>query len=344
MSTPVPLLLQPTPGPGERLMPNAPHVDLPNGQACVPQHYLQYQQTAESLAALLAEVEFDSHTLLFAAEDARGLYLQVGMVGRENYERGEQQRPHKLVYGRKWRIDADTPTSEVIQTALLAIKKAREHEVRELLTLRDPLSGRRSVPLSNHLDLPLMAAHPELIARQVDEAPGGLQDWLADLEFGQRPIALERAQPWSEGQWLLDLRLGEPPAARRTEGDLAEFDGLRFTLLLAALDRVELSYALMDRLIQISDRQVEERFSFRGLQRFSRTQDPLRIARLSRLTRPYARDLARAEFAPLFQSLNYEVDASRAPQWRDGPLGHRNRAKLARFKHLEGHMPRGYAA
>ncbi|HEX5360673.1 MAG TPA: hypothetical protein VFW49_06230, partial [Fluviicoccus sp.] len=126
---------QPPLQPGETPMPQAPAVTLPNGAVAIPQHYLQYRQTADTVRALLADIDFDPHTLLFAAQDANGLYLQAGLVGRENYERGNTLRPRKLVYGRKWRIDADTPTSEVIQTAFLAISKAREHEVRELLTL-----------------------------------------------------------------------------------------------------------------------------------------------------------------------------------------------------------------
>lgn len=72
------------------------------------------------------------------------MYVQIGLIGRENYERGPAVRRRKLVYGRKWRLDADTPSSEILQTMYLAIQKAREHEVRELLTVYDAHSGATS--------------------------------------------------------------------------------------------------------------------------------------------------------------------------------------------------------
>ena len=82
-----------------------------------PQHYRRYKPDIGRPAAHRRRYLLARRNLLFADEDGSGLYLQVGLIGRENYERGSQIRPHKLVYGRKWRIDPDTPTSEVIQTA-----------------------------------------------------------------------------------------------------------------------------------------------------------------------------------------------------------------------------------
>ena len=104
-------------------MPQAPSVLLPNGNKVVPQHYLQFKQTLLSLREIINHIDEVPSTPIFADEDEQGMYIQVGLIGRENYDRGQYSRPHKLVYGRKWRIDSDTPTSEIIQTAFLAIKK-----------------------------------------------------------------------------------------------------------------------------------------------------------------------------------------------------------------------------
>ncbi len=333
---------QPRLQPGETPMPQAPAVTLPNGAVAIPQHYLQYRQTVDTVRALLADIDFDQHTLLFAGQDANGLYLQAGLVGRENYDRSNTLRPRKLVYGRKWRIDADTPTSEVIQTAFLAILKAREHEVRELLTLADPDSGRTSAAFSHHHDLPLMAAHPDQVLefhRQPLRARHEVEALVNTVHFAQRRFTVTGFEARGNGVLLVDLQLGEAPLARRVEGDQAEYDGLALTLLLREGHASELLYELMDALVRHSHRHVEEHFRFRGFSRFSRRTDPRRIAALSVRTRPYARDAANSRFMQVFSGLNYDTDRSRAPSMGTGPLAVKNRALLARFGKLQGHMP-----
>ena len=327
-------------------MPFAPSVELANGRSCIPQHYLRYQQTPESLAELVHGIDFDAHTPVFAGSDAGGMYLQVGMVGRENYERGDLERPRKLVYGRKWRIDADAPSSEVIQTAFLAIKKAREHEVRELLTLRDPASGKTSTPFSSHLDLPLMAANPDLVAAAEQNRERNtslrLESFLEPARFGQRRMEVLDVLTRKNGSMVVDLQLGQAPQARRLEGDLPEFEGLAFTIVLQRLTQSDLLHEIMAALIAHSDRHVDEHFRYQGFARFSRCNDPMRIAQLSIATRPYARDRSNAHFNPVFQQMNYEVDASRAPQLGVGSLAEKNRNLIGAYDQLAGHMPQGY--
>ncbi|MBE9609533.1 hypothetical protein [Chitinilyticum piscinae] len=332
--------------PGETSMPHAPVVELDNGEQCIPQHYLRYRHMLASISQLAGQVEFDAHTLLFAGEDHGGMYVQAGLIGRENYDRSNALRARKLVYGRKWRIDADTPTSEIIQTLYLAIKKAREHEVRELLTLR-AADGKTSAVFSHHHDLPLLARQRERLHVQpaaVSDPVDALRGQLAALRFAQRPIELVQAELRANGQWLIDLRLGEPPLARKQEGDFAEYDGLALTLLLPEGRLHELPYALMDALVAHSDRHVDEHFRFQGFARFSRNNAVQAIAALSLQTRPYARDMADARFERVFRASNYEVDASRAPVLGEGELGRKNRQLLDTQTGLLGHMPRGYRA
>jgi hypothetical protein len=275
---------------GEVAMPHAPRVELPNGTSCIPQHYLSYQQTPQTISAIVADMHFDNHTPLFASADDHGMYLQVGMVGRENYDRSHVVRPQKLVYGRKWRIDADTPTSEIIQTAFLAIKKAREHEVRELLTIRDNASGKVSTPFSSHLDLPLMARNTDLVAAPDTHAQvphtTRIANFLEHVRFGQRQIAVQDVILRPHGVTLVDLKLGTLPLARQAEGDLPEFNDLQFTVLLKTVNQSELLHEIIAAMVAHSDRQVDERFTYQGFARFSRTNAPLRIAQLSIATRP----------------------------------------------------------
>jgi hypothetical protein len=334
---------------GEEPMPHAPSVELPNGRACIPQHYLLYRQTSQTIAALVADIHFDEHTLLFAGADAQGMYVQVGLIGRENYDHSRRERPQKLVYGRKWRIDPDTPTSEVVQTTFLAIKKAREHEVRELLTLEDPESGRMSAPFSSHLDLPLMAHNTELIVQAAESAHSVPQENILSaldcVRFGLRKIYVEQVIHRPNGATLVDLKLGALPLAREIEGDLSEFNAFRFSVHLNVWSRSELLYEVMAAMVLRSDRYVEENFSYKGFARFSRNNDPLRIAQLSIATRPNARDAANAQFIPIFKAMNYQVDASRAPALGVGPLAEKNRSLIAAHgPQLAGHMPAGYEA
>ena len=332
---------------GEVPMPYAPSVELPNGASCIPQHYLRYQQTPQSISDIVADLHFDNHTPVFASSDDRGMYLQVGLVGRENYDRAHAVRHQKLVYGRKWRIDSDTPTSEIIQTAFLAIKKVREHELRELLTIRDSISGKVSAPFSTHLDLPLMARNTDLVTASDHHARAAHRVHIAHLlehvRFGQRRIEVQDVMTRPQGVTLVDLKLGALPLARQVEGDLPEFNDLQFTVLLKTVNQSELLYETMAAMVVHSDRQVDERFTYRDFARFSRANDPLRIAQLSIATRPYARDAANTKFTPVFNAMNYAVDASRAPSLGMGRLADKNRRMIeAHGTHLAGHMPQGF--
>jgi len=332
---------------GEVPMPYAPSVELPNGTSCIPQHYLRFQQTPQTISAIVADLHIDNHTLMFASSDEHGMYLQVGLVGRENYDRTHALRPQKLVYGRKWRIDNDTPTSEIIQRAFLAIKKVREHEVRELLTIHDSISGKVSTPFSSHIDLPLMASNTDLVASSDHHAQAAhrvhIAHFLEHVRLGQRRIAVQDVMPRPQCVTLVDLKLGTLPLARQAEGDLPEFNDLQFTVLLKTVNQSELLHEIMDAMVAHSDRQVDERFTYQGFARFSRANDPIRIAQLSIATRAYARDAANTKFTSVFKATNYAVDASRAPWLGQGRLAEKNRRMIdAHGPHLAGHMPKGY--
>lgn len=327
----------------ETPMANAPSIELPNGYIGIPQHYLRYQQTLSSVRALLADIQFDDKTLLFAGQDPNGLYIQVGMIGRENYERGDQQRPHKLVYGRKWRIDRDTPTSEVIQTAFLAISKAYEHEVRELLTVKDAWQAKVSAPFSCHQDLPLLTENADLVA--AEEQPrlqtlADIEQLLAGVKFAQHDIdvvSFHAQQPFS----YLVVRLGNAPLARQQEGDLAHFNQQLVSVTLQENTASEVLFALLDSFLHINQRWVEETFAYQGFARFSRSLDPRQIAAVSVATRPYRRDATNEHFSRGFRQANYDVDRSRVPSLGTGFLAKRNREVIQAYQGLLGHMPDG---
>lgn len=331
---------------GEVAMPHAPVVVLAHGQRFIPQHYLRYQHTALSIQQLVSDIDYAHNTPIFAAEDAQGMYIQVGLVGRENYDRHHHVRPQKLVYGRKWRINSDTPTSEIVQTVFLAIKKAREHEVRELLTLVDEQTAKTSTPFSNHHDLSLLAHHRDSVI-QASTAPQLLDEerissYLQNVRFGERDIEILGVEQRRNGSYLVDLALGQLPLARQVEGDMAEYEGATFTLILTKTTRAALLYALMDALIVHSDLHVENHFSYQGYLRFSHNNDPAQIAALSITSRPYARDARNHLFSAGFRHANYEIDASRVPHIGTGKLAQKNSLVIDSFTDLQGHLPMGY--
>jgi hypothetical protein len=126
---------------GEQPIDNAPFIEVNDNLSCVPQHYLTYSHDRETIEALLAQIDFDERYLLFVDEDGDVPYIQVGIVGYDNYKSEKAQLGKKIVFGRKWRVEPNLPTSEIIQTTFLALKKAAEHELRERLTPFRALSG-----------------------------------------------------------------------------------------------------------------------------------------------------------------------------------------------------------
>ncbi|MCS0609355.1 hypothetical protein NX773_14385 [Massilia solisilvae] len=325
--------------PGETPMPLAPRVELTNGKSCIPQHYLQYEQTVESISAVLNDIEAVDDILLFCGEDDFGLYLQAGSVGHDNFKRKGDAGNRRIVYGRRWRIDTYIPTSEVIQTAFLAIKKACEHEVRELLTIHDLDAGRTGTPFSTHLDLPLMARFPSLVMRESGSANQPLlETWLHGVRFNGRDIRIDDVAIHRNGNLVVDLAFAESSSPRARQG----FDHLPMTIVLHELTQASVVHEIMDALIRHSDRLVDEQFRYRGFARFSRDIDPVRLAQMSVSTRNAS--LRDEQFERVRTALNYDTDTRRVPSLGAGMLAHRNRQALLQESGLGGHMPIGFTS
>ena len=324
---------------GETPMPLAPCIQLMNGKYCIPQHYLQYEQTLESVSAILNDIEAVSDILLFCGQDDGGLYMQAGSVGPDNYKRKGEPGDRRIVYGRRWRIDTYIPTSEVIQTAFLAIKKACEHEVRELLTVHDRDSGRTGTPFSTHLDLPLMASFPELVMREAGSARRALLGtWLQGVRFDGREIRIDDVAIRRNGNIIVDLAFAEASSPRVRPG----FEQLPMTIVMRELSEASLVHEIVNALIQRSDRLVDEQFRYRGFARFSQNVDPARLTQLSIVTRTGG--LPDEQFELVRAALNYDTDTRRVPSLGAGMLAHRNFHALRREGQLGGHMPADFMA
>ena len=271
---------------GEYHLPKVPVVTLENGATCTPQHYFGFNHSLDSVEALLNNIEFSADYPVFVSTDQGGLFLQVGVVGVDNYERNVSDKTRKIVYGRKWRVEPNLPTSEIIQTVFLAIKKAREHELRELFTLDDALTHKTSTPFNCHQDLPLMATHSDLFRGKLSHQfnVASVQTLLASLTVDGRFIQLSGFQK-RPNNYLLDITLSKTEGNDHQGIGFSELDGAQISLILNHGSLNELLFQLMDEILKLSDRFVEEHLLYKGFARFSRQQDIVSLARFSVNTR-----------------------------------------------------------
>jgi len=300
---------------GELPLEQAPVVTLANGNDCTPQHFFAFDHTLDSVEKLVGNIEFSANYPVFVSCDNAGVFLQVGVLGYDNYDRSNKFKPQKLVYGRKWRVENNLPTSEVIQTVFLAIKKAREHELREFVTLHDSVTHKTSTPFNCHHDFPLMAANHEMFATQLnknelDFNEASVNGLLERLRMGGRKITLDGFHARARDT-ILDFTLGFPLGNKTDE--FTEFDNSQFTLVLKYGNLNELLHQLMQEFVQVSDRYVEENFLFNGFARFSRQQDIASIGRFSIQTRSIDEKAFNELSKEFFRQHNVMIDATRVP-------------------------------
>ncbi|MFC3120616.1 hypothetical protein [Agaribacter flavus] len=322
--------------PAEMPLPRAPKVALKDGTNCIPQHYLSYKHSLSSVQHIASFLDFDPAYLFFVDEDNAGIYLQIGIVGADNYTPHEQQEP-KIVYGRKWRIESNQPSSEIIQTAFLAVQKAREHEIRELIKWR--YDGVVTTPFSCHHDLPLMAMSKHTHVESQNEAlsEGDVSRLLAQLRYDHACFSLENMVKLAGDNVAVALKL--KPSSHTQLPELSEETTL--TCLCESLTLDHFLYSLVDALINLSNRLVEDKFRFKGFARFSRNNSIVSIASLSATTRYFGNMADVDGFADTLSMANYETDYARVPAMPEGTLGEKIAQQMKAFNITQGIMPRG---
>ncbi|WP_281561210.1 hypothetical protein [Thalassomonas sp. RHCl1] len=320
--------------PGETAIEYAPKVELSNGALCIPQHYLLYQHSLASVEQLILDIEYSSRYPIFASQDNSGIYLQVGVVGYDNYKQ-IADREMKIVYGRKWRVEPQLPTSEIIQTAFLAIKKAREHEVRELFRLN--YQGSITTPFNNHHDLPLMAQQSDLFSAQTPGLTSTAhdQEQLANclnfVSYDHAQFTLRHVEQHQSGLYLADILL-----TPGKETQLPEITEQSLLLQLDSLTANELVYRLFEKLLLLSDRHVDEFFSYREFNRFSQQVNVFAIAEFSSRLRNNSAIRDNANLAEHFQQANYQTDQTRIPELTRGKLKDKIKATLESLGPIQG--------
>lgn len=331
--------------PEEKIIPGAKTINLGGGLQHLPQHYVSYHHTLQSVEIILSRITFSDEVLLFAGHDNNGLYIQVGVIGQENYQQDDIIYPPKIVYGRRWRIDADTPSSEIVQTAMLAIKKVREHEVRELFVWHEDEGGKTSVPLSCHQDINMLKKAATGYKANLpqnndnDTFDETLQHTLSAIRFLGKKVSVQNTFIIDSKRTLVDFTLQGTSPTASVNDSFHEFEGFTVSLLLDAENIATLAYMLLESFIAHSDRFVEETFAYESFNRFSRRYSPQWIAEQSRKSRPYKKHMTDLTFKQTFQDTNFNTDKSRKPTIGIGLLADINNAKLANYPDLTGHLP-----
>jgi hypothetical protein len=332
---------------GETALSNAPKTELADGRLCVPQHYLSYSHTLPSVEALVLDIEYDARYPVFVCQDVdtsgeSGLYIQVGVVGVDNYadSKGKESQT-KIVYGRKWRVESQLPSSEIIQTVFLALKKAREHEVRELFRLQH--NGKTTTPFNNHHDLPLLARSEQRlqssiqdntlsINNSVSDFNQQLEQALASVTYNGNQFELLSFMKRPSGQFLIELMIQPNKDSLAAENNLSEVQNqTHISFFLEQLNINQFLHQLMQQLIVLSDRHVDEHFHYRGFSRFSWNNNVAAIAEISTQVRQLHKDESLDSFHQHWQQTNYETDRSRIPTPAPGDLWDKIHQQLKPF-------------
>lgn len=331
---------------GEKALKNAPKTELADGRLCVPQHYLSYQHTLQSVEQLLLNIDFDPRYPIFVSQDGSGnsssIYIQVGVVGADNYKTSNAENSQdKIVYGRKWRIEPQLPTSEIIQTVFLALKKAREHEVRELFRLET--LDKTTTPFNNHHDLPLLTNSRDRLQNTKDTLPKPdqtsfetqINHVLSRINYGGAKFELMSFMIRPTGEFLVDLEVTHNNHHALTELEDAKF----ISFFIKKLDVNYFLYQLMQQLILLSDRYIDEIFTYRGFSRFSWENNIEAISQLSCEVRQLHKSEDAKNFTQHWQLNNYETDRSRIPVVSAGPLWRKLQKQLESFLPVESTLP-----
>ena len=330
---------------GEKPIDQASSVTLRNGEQCIPQHYLVFAHDRESVEEIVVNIDFDDKYLIFVSEDSSGIYVQIGIVGFDNYVAIDDQADKKVVYGRKWRVEAQLPSSEIIQTVFLAIKTAREHEVRELLQLKE--NNRTTTPFNNHHDLPLMAQNSELVTAEPFKPKERLsrqkiQKYLNKLVYDNSLFSCKSLRDIDENSCLCGVQISKGRHSQLPEIQNRTQDATKNKTIYLVLSKMtvnEFHFQLMETLIGESNRYVEERFTYLGFARFSRNNNIHAIADLSYTLRQKETEHKQNKFSAILEESNYHTDKTRVPILKDGPQSNKLRNKLALFGKLNGILP-----
>lgn len=321
---------------GEYPISGAPSIPSDNGRQCYPQHFLHYSHSLKTIEKIVLDCKTDNKTVIFAGEDELGLYVQIGLIGFDTYKARKAQTQHKIVYGRRWRIEPFLPTSELVQTLFLAVKKAREHEVREMLKLR--INAKYSAPFSSHQDSFLIVSMAEALTSNAPAAHfrqfrKALVDITNNILFDHATLRVVNVERRLNEQIIVDMML-----MPTSHSELPETQSGPLTLVLSEMSENHFLFSLMDAFIAKSDRYVANTFQYKNVKRFSEELSIKAIAKLSIATRQL-NEKGDETFKCNLSAHNLDIDRRRAPAVNSMAMSQKIKSQLESFQPLTGIQP-----
>jgi len=348
---------------GELSTKNAPQVKLDDGRLCIPQHYLKYKHTLATVEELVLKLNYCDEFPIFAAEDKNGIYIQVGIIDADNYAHSYAQsyapddtdsyiqadnnhlannretsdvkdKNVKIMYGRKWRVEPKLPSSEIVQTVFLALKTAREHEIRERFRLS--AFNKITTPFNDHHDMTLLTNSDEKLRKnEIEKTWPELQYELNNISYDHATFNIINMEQRHQEFWLLEVKVST--SQNTTLPELSQDQIL--VLVLAKPTFNDLCYQLITKLILLSNRHVDENFTYEGVARFSQQNNIKEIAKISANTRELHKTSTEPNFEQHWRNDNYQVDLTRVPQLTQSILSQRITDLLNSYEDIGGIKP-----
>lgn len=334
---------------GEFVLDNCPTVKNCDNESVYPQHYLKYKHTLASLESIVLDLSYDDKFQIFVYQKQGALFLQVGILGVDNYD-SQSLKPNKIVYGRNWKIEPQLPTSELIQTAFLALQKAKEHENRELFRVAESSSTLASnaqyrscstTPFNNHQDLPLFASNADVLLETSTDmshspmTPISVARYLERVKYGNLSFKLTKFEQLTSTLTVIVLT---------SQGDdlenLPELpDNTEVVITLEHNNLNHFQHALMNTLINKSNRHVDEHFKYKGYPRFSWQNNVEKISKFALQTRGLHKQSQYKDFETNWHQMMYETDETRVPPILEGQLADKIEQELLKYQPLAGSVP-----
>lgn len=336
---------------GEFSLPEAPAVTVFDRIEAIPQQFFRVQRDLTHLENLVRQISVPFGFILFVGKLSSGFYLQVGIVGEENYpnsvvsaysasqtEQTTNDDYAKLVYGRRWLIEESTPSSEVLQTALLAVQKAREHELREKLAVTFSADGKRGTPFNSHQDAPLMRhVKRELLM----SLPEPIETQVARLSFDGIPFSVTQSTEISATLTAVQLTFDVPDTQRANFiKRFPEFEDRSLLVIHDPTQRNQFIHRAIEAMLTRSQRYASEMVTFSGHPRFSTHINAVNLARFSYQTRRPSH--VSAEFLRHFKAMSQKVDSDKVPSINANDLGKQQRDSLDAYGVRLGFLPHQY--
>ena len=159
------------------------------------------------------------------------------------------------------------------------------------------------------------------------------------MSYDGAMLTLVAVEQRRQDSWIVDIKIAPGALSQLPEIQKAGGKNIQISFLVRVLTLNEVYYQLMAEFLRLSDRHVDEHFSYKEFARFSRKNNILGIANLSSALRQRPQNSSKQDFDQTFEAVNYEIDKTRVPPLYHGALSDKIRSNLARLGPLAGLLP-----